>query len=480
LFRLSSETTKGLLPMNEQRAILNNALRDASITREVVLDTSALAVLSQVWQRRTNSAPALVVADSNTYAVAGVEALAQLRSAGINCPEPLVLPAAPRLKPKVEVSRQVAQRLRETGATPVAVGSGVINDLVKYAAALAGTPYVCVATAASMDGYAASGAALIDAGVKRTLSCPAPVAVLADLNVLAAAPAAMTGWGYGDLAGKVVAGADWILADALGVETINPGPFNLVQNHVADWLADPKQLAASEPRAFERLLCGLLVSGLAMQAHVNTRPASGSDHQFAHLWEMEGRSVAGEPVSHGACVGVGCVAMLALYEWLCAQPIDPRVVASAGSEPDGEAALEREIKAAFSSISIVDAARTEMAAKRGAGERRRRLERLVDAWPSLRDRLVARLPTAQEMQAQLRTAGAPAHPADLGIELDQFSRDHFRARLIRRRYTILDLAEDLGWLDQAVSALFAADGFWGRQSTYRGRLATSVPQRAVH
>jgi glycerol-1-phosphate dehydrogenase [NAD(P)+] len=104
---------------------------------------------------------------------------------------------------------------------------------------------------------------------------------------------------------------------------------------------------------------------------------------------------------------------------------------------------------------------------------------LVDAWPALRDRLVARLPTAQHMQVQLRTAGAPAHPADLGIELDSFARDHFRARLIRRRYTILDLIEDLGWLDRAVSALFAADGFWGRQSTYRGRLVSSAPWRAV-
>ena len=466
--------------MNEQRAILNHALRDASITREVVLETSALAALPQLWRRRAGSESALVVADANTYAVAGAEASAQLRSAGVEGPEPLVLPASPRLKPRVEYAERIAERLRETGAMAVAVGSGVINDLVKRASAQAGRPYVCVATAASMDGYAASGAALNDGGVKRTLPCPAPVAVLADLGVLAAAPSPMTGWGYGDLAGKVVAGADWRLADALGVESISPVPFNLVQDHVADWLAEPQRLAASEPAAFERLLCGLLVSGLAMQAHTNTRPASGSDHQFAHLWEMEGLSVAGEPVSHGACVGVGCVAMLALYEWLCAQPIDARVLAPSGIGRDDEAALEREIVAAFSTAAIVEAARAEMAAKRGADLPRRRLEQLVAVWPSLRERIRGTLPSAQDMQVRLRTAGAPAHPADLGLDLQTFARDHHRARLIRRRYTILDLVEDLGWLDRAVSALFAADGFWGRQATYRGRLGASAPQRAVH
>src|SRR5213079_512375 len=67
--------------------------------------------------------------------------------------------------------------------------------------------YVCVPTAASMDGYAASGAALRDGGFKRTFACSAPVAIVADLDVIARAPAAMAAWGYGDLVGKLVAGA---------------------------------------------------------------------------------------------------------------------------------------------------------------------------------------------------------------------------------------------------------------------------------
>ena len=83
------------------------------------------------------------------------------------------------------------------------------------------------------------------------------------------------------------------------------------------------------------------------------------------------------------------------------------------------------------------------------------------------------------MQARLRALEAPAHPADLGVALDTFAVDHRRVRLIRRRYTILDLVEDLGWLDRAIDALFAADGFWGRQSNYRGRLSDSAPKRAI-
>ena len=148
-----------------------------------------------------------------------------------------MLTEKPRVKPSAETARALGGADQSGAALPVAVGSGVINDLVKYAAELAGMPYVCVPTAASMDGYAASGAALRDDGFKRTFACAAPVAIVADLDVIATAPAAMAGWGYGDLVGKLVAGADWIMADALGVEALNPGPFAMVQNNLIAWLA---------------------------------------------------------------------------------------------------------------------------------------------------------------------------------------------------------------------------------------------------
>jgi glycerol-1-phosphate dehydrogenase [NAD(P)+] len=48
------------------------------------------------------------------------------------------------------------------------------------------------------------------------------------------------------------------------------------------------------------------------------------------------------------------------------------------------------------------------------------------------------------------------------MTLEDLARDYRRARLIRRRYTLLDCLDDLGWLDGAIGALFAPDGFWSR------------------
>jgi glycerol-1-phosphate dehydrogenase [NAD(P)+] len=462
--------------MGDPRTTLERALRDAATTREVTVGHGAHAAVPAIAERCVPGARWMLVADDSTWHAAGSAVQAQLESQGAATVPPLVMRARPRVKPLFATAELLAEEVRVAGAVPVAVGSGVINDLVKHAAFLAGTPYLCVATAASMDGYASGGAALMQDGFKRTLACPPPLAVLADPGVLAAAPARMAAWGYGDLAGKVVAGADWVLADALGVEAINPGPFGLVQDHLQHWLAEPERLSAREPAALARLIEGLLVSGFAMQAHGNSRPASGSDHQFSHLWEMESLQVGGEAAAHGACVGVGCVAMLALYEWLLARPAAAIDRAVAADEADADI-LAAEIRAALGTGEVAQAAFQEMEAKRSLGSRTARVERFRQAWPELRAALASRRVDAATLQRGLRAAGAAAHPADLGLDLPTLAADYRRARLIRRRYTLLDLLEDLGWLDRAVADLFAPGGFWRRPSSVAVPVHASPTQR---
>ncbi|HKU87407.1 MAG TPA: sn-glycerol-1-phosphate dehydrogenase, partial [Casimicrobiaceae bacterium] len=303
-------------------AVLDHAVRSASVTRAVAVERGAIAELPRLVATAAAPRACVIVADRATLQAAGRATMAALREAGIAVAEPIVLEEAPRVKPRIELARDLAARFARADALPIAVGAGVISDVTKCAAGIAGIPYASVATAASMDGYAASGAAMLDDGFKRTFPCPPPVAVVADLDVIAHAPSRMAPWGYGDMAGKIVAGADWILADAAGEDPIDSNAFALVQDHVRDWLGAPARVAAHDVEALRAMVEGLLVSGFAMQAHGDSRPASGSEHQFAHLWEMDRIEIDGEPAAHGACVGVGTVAMLALYEWLLAQDVE--------------------------------------------------------------------------------------------------------------------------------------------------------------
>ncbi|QRM29077.1 sn-glycerol-1-phosphate dehydrogenase [Microvirga sp. VF16] len=457
--------------MVDQAQVLNDAIRKATTTRHVFVSPSALAFLSDAVRAAGSSSP-MIIADQNTMEAAGRGALVILEQAGLSPDVPIILEAAPRVKPNASLARDIAMVIKEREALPVAVGSGVINDLTKYAAELAGMPYVCVATAASMDGYAASGSALLDDGFKRTLDCAPPISIVADLNVIARAPSRMAGWGYGDLAGKIVAGADWKLADMLGEEAINPEPFALVQDNIRGWLSQPGAIGRGNPAALGDLVNGLLVSGFAMQAHGNSRPASGAEHLISHVWEMERLTYQGEPAAHGACVGIGTVAILALYEWFLAQDISEEVIAQANGATSSPEQIEAEIAAAFPDRHIADSARTEMRIKlEPAARRAERLVTLAADWPALREELRRYCVSPDELEAWLHAAGAAAHPGDLGVPLAKLATEYRRARLIRRRFTVLDLLDDLGWLDRGIAALMADDGFWGRRAKGQGRRA---------
>jgi glycerol-1-phosphate dehydrogenase [NAD(P)+] len=437
----------------DSKALLERAVAAASVTRVVEVAPGALASLPAVFARVFAGRRATIVADGNTMAAAGERAAALLAASGVALGAPEVFPGQPRLEPATDIAHALGVRLRDAGTVPVAVGSGVINDVAKYAAGIAATPYLCVPTAASMDGYAASGASMLDGDFKRTLGCPPPLAVVADLDLVASAPAPMAAWGYGDLSGKLVAGADWLLADALGIEPIAPGPFALVQDHVRGWLADPAGIAAGDRRALGGLVDGLLISGFAMQAHGNSRPASGSDHQLAHVWEMDGLSIDGVHVAHGACVGVAAVAMLAAWEWLLARDVPAQSAKRAQQSPPDWQAVEDEVAAAFEP-SLAQGARAEMAAKRvDATQWRARLARLGMVWPELCERARARLVPAATLAGWLAACGAATRPEDIGLPLARLIADCRRARLIRRRYTLLDCLDDLGWLDAALAAL---------------------------
>ena len=447
--------------MTDPETELQRAVAAASTTRDVTIAADALSVLPAVLARSAPAAGYAIVADANTWKAAGQRVAALLQAAGLPLGEPVVLAGEPRVKASAETAREVATRLAARQALPIAVGAGVINDLAKYAAELAGSAYVCVPTAASMDGYAASGAALREGGFKRTFACAAPVAIVADLGVIAGAPPVMGAWGYGDLVGKLVAGIDWVVADALGEEALNPGPFAMVQDNLAGWLDDPAGIRQGERGAIDGLVRGLVMSGLAMQAHGNSRPASGSDHQFAHLWEMEEIAVDGQPVSHGACVGVGCVSMLAAYEWLQRQDVmavDPtRLAARAPSS----ALLQAEVAASFPLSFMAANAAMETAAKEASPARvEARLRTLVKAWPDMLAHFNGHLPKANTVRRWLETVGGPATAASLGVPAAKHAQDHARARMIRRRFTGLDLLHDLGWLERAVGELFAPGGFW--------------------
>jgi glycerol-1-phosphate dehydrogenase [NAD(P)+] len=451
--------------MGEDR--IRAALAEATDTEEVVVGTGTLAQVAEVAGRRFGGRPLVVIADAITWRVAGEQVQRRLEAAGLATEAPYRFPPDTFVLADYTSIERLRDALAGHDAVPVAVGSGSLNDIVKRAAHETGRPYLVVATAASMDGYTAFGAAITRDGYKQTMTCPAPRAVVADLEVLAGAPPDMTASGYGDLLGKVTAGADWLVADALGVEPVDPRAWELAQGPLREAIGRPRELAGGDRDALGRLVEGLVLSGLAMQAHASSRPASGAEHQFSHLWEMEGLGHDRRPpLSHGFKVGLGTVAVAALYERVLERDLTALDVEAQCRAWPGPEEAEAAVRAAHTTPGLAEAAVAETMAKHAdAGILRRRLELLADRWPALRDRLATQLLPAERLRDMLRAAGCPTSASEIGLSWPAFRDTYHRARMIRRRYTVLDLAAETGTFGELVDELFTPGGFWAGEAT---------------
>ena len=439
---------------------LADALRAARETRWLEIGERVLAETPRVFGEQFGQRPAVIVADANTFAAAGQAVQEAFRGARRPVLEPLVF-RHPNLYAEHRFVAELETSLQRHQAIPVAVGSGTINDLTKLAAHRTSRPYLCVATAASMDGYTAFGASITHEGSKQTFPCPAPTAVVADLGVIGAAPAEMNAWGYADLLAKVTTGADWILADALGVEAIDPLAWNIVQGRLREAVAGPAGVRAYHPAALGRLVEGLMLGGFAMQATQSSRPASGAEHQFSHLWDMQHHTHHGRAPSHGLKVGIGTLAVTALYECLLKKPLEALDVDSCCTAWLEEADWVQRARECCGEGELGAVAGREISAKHSSrGQLRQQLQRLRAVWPRLAERLRQQLIPFETLQPMLRGAGAAAEPEQIGIWRDRLRDSFWEAYFIRRRFTVLDLAVRTGKLDGCLKEIFGPRGAW--------------------
>jgi len=386
-----------------------------------------------------------IVADENTWKAAGEETDRQLRRAGVACHKPFIFPGHPIMHASEALARQVADAMPE-GCVPLAVGSGTINDLVKRASGLKKVPYCCLGTACSVDGYTSSGAALLVDGYKKTMPCPPPFAVIADTAVLSAAPKPMFAGGYADLLAKVYGGADWVIADEIGIEAINGPVWSLTQDHLREWLSDSSN--------FFNIFQGLCCTGYGMQLYHESRPASGAEHLFSHVWEMEKLRFNGESVSHGFQVGIGMLLSAQLQGFIV--DFDRAQAEKIAKAPVTRAERREEIERLLSRGCYGAAAETadEKFLEGDAALERRKL--IFDHWEKLRERIRRQFMPVDELRSILRSAGCPATHREIGLSDEQYLHAVPAAQLIRKRYTCLDLLYEAGLLDAAVERIASA------------------------
>ena len=441
------------------------ALANATDTKACVVAPGAADGAAAMFRELfPSAAKAVIIEDPRTKSVAGDNVSSRLRGAGIEVSEYVVNPDGSDFHATYEKVEEVREAIRGEGRiVAVAVGSGTLNDLTKRASDELGQRYMVVGTAASMDGYTAYGAAITKDGMKQTLSCRAPLGCIVDSALAASAPREMTASGYADLIAKIPAGADWMLADAIGSEAIHPLAWSLVQDSLREALVNPAGCASGDEREVRKLCEGLVMSGFAMQAMGSSRPASGTEHQVSHYWDMEDLSFGGKIVSHGFKVGIGTLFSTKVLEFLLRRDLS-------GLDVDKAVAVWPStfdvLKATFPSVygarsAHIRRAEEEMIGKYSTPEKlREELLTFRRAWPELSERLKAQLMPFGEVREKLRLAGAPYEPEHIGIARSRFRETCLGVPYMRNRYFALDLVERLGLMDELLGELFGPAGIW--------------------
>ena len=436
------------------------ALAAATDTSAMEIGIDILDRVPQMFVEQFPAKRALIVADENTWRAAGEAVYGYLQSAGVECEEPFIF-TDPHLHAEWCFIEMLDERLAKSDAIPVSVGSGTINDLCKLCSYHQSRPYMCVATAASVDGYSSFGASITYKNMKQTFTCPAPKAILADVGVMAKAPREMTAAGYADLAAKIPAGAEWIIADFVGSEPIHDAAWHISQDGLKAALSDPEGVAALKPEAIAPFVEGLMLSGFAMQAARSSRPASCTDHLFSHLWNMRNHTYQGVTPSHGFQVSVGTLMMCAMFDQMYKSDFTQLDVDAAVAAWKSAEEVRHEAEELFAGEAFAELGVTEIMAKYDDKDEVRRQLNLVKAnWPDLKAKLQAQCYTFDQMYRSLAIVGAPVKPEDVGISKAQMKSDVPFVRHIRRRYNMMDLGLRAGLLNTWVDGVFGEGGVW--------------------
>lgn len=199
----------------------------------------------------------------------------------------------------------------------IAIGSGTIHDITRYCAYQKNTDFISCPTAASVDGFCSSVAAMTWHGCKKTLTAVAPKLVVADIDIIKNAPIRLARSGFGDMIGKYIALTDWKIGNILTGEFYCERIAEMTREATEVVMKSSEGIMNGDDEAYENLMYGLLLSGLAMQMMGNSRPASGAEHHISHIIEMqpEGLGVCSDAL-HGEKVGVGTLLALKEYKRL--------------------------------------------------------------------------------------------------------------------------------------------------------------------
>ncbi|RNM30429.1 sn-glycerol-1-phosphate dehydrogenase [Absicoccus porci] len=393
-----------------------------------------------------------VACDEITYGIAGEKVMNILHDANIDAKAHVF--TGGRFIPNEEsLGKLMIDAPRDLDLV-VAVGTGSINDMCRFFSYQMNVPYAIVATAAPMDGFASSGAALMVDNIKQTIPAQTPLFIIGDTDILCGAPARMISAGLGDLLGKFTCLNDWRISKIINDEYYCDTVVNLVKDCIENVLTNADKAASRDPKVIGDIMEGLVLTGVAMSFVGNSRPAAGCEHHLNHYWEAIEIQNGQIPVLHGIEVGLAEVVILKMTEFLRESRPDFDAARAKAKQYD-QAAWEAKMKEVYGTASDAIIELEHESKKNEPEGRLKRIDKIEENWDEIVKLMNDYMPTSDRMIEILKSLDAPYFPSQVGFSDEMLYNALVYGKENRARYTMLSMMGDLGVLEDLANKVVA-------------------------
>ncbi len=391
-----------------------------------------------------------ILADCNTYKAAGEQVAQLLDRHGINHCE-YVFPSE-SLEPDEQAVGSAVMHFDPTCDLIIGVGSGVINDIGKILSNVTGRRYIIVGTAPSMDGYASATSSMSRDGLKVSLPSRCADVIIGDTDILKNAPEHMLKSGLGDMLAKYVSIAEWRIAHLITGEYYCERVAELIRSALKKCVDNAAGLLKRDEAAIEAVFEGLVIGGVAMAYAGVSRPASGVEHYFSHVWDMRGLEFGTQVDLHGIQCAMATLKSVELYEAIKNVAPDKEKAFAAVAAFDVEV-WNNQLRSFLGNSGETMIAQEQKERKYDKSTHPARFEKIAANWQNILDILEEELPTSAQLGALMDTIGISRDLNDLGVD-SECARMTFKAtKDIRDKYVLSRLGWDLGILDELCQLL---------------------------
>jgi glycerol-1-phosphate dehydrogenase [NAD(P)+] len=274
------------------------------LPREVIVGKGTLNRVPEVVKRLGLKGPALIIAGQKSCEIAGNTVRDLLVQIGITV-DILLVPAA-TIRDVLTIEERIAEFKPQV---LFGVGGGTKIDVAKLSSAHQGLPFISVPTTLSHDGIASPLASVKGFDKPYSAISQAPLAIVADTQIIMQEPWRFVVSGCGDVIAKFIAVKDWRLAHTERNEYFGEYAASLALMSATLVEENADRIQQGNEEGTQLLLEALISCGVAMSIAGSSRPCSGSEHLFSHALDLMKTTGA----MHGEQCGVGSIMMAYLF-----------------------------------------------------------------------------------------------------------------------------------------------------------------------